>query len=254
MFMYVFKLKTVVMNRGQISLQLVATVDVFFVFYVVRLAQVNQMMMLVRISWHGRHGDSRTRKRAVACAGDLSFIAFCACLRSQHSHTHTQHTQLINRALERDSEKLGSRGSQRLGSAQSSRSSSISTPIVGLTRRDGLRKCVFFVFVCWSEHALWNMSPRIPKKSARSSKSVFAPVFAPVISPARSQGEETDWERWRTERSDGLKEVTDQARWQIGWGYPWGNSFWNSRSPDVLFSSSLHRVLFLKHTCMGYAH
>jgi len=50
MFIYVFKLKMVVMNRGQISLQLVATVDVFFVFYVVRLAQVIQMMMLVRIS------------------------------------------------------------------------------------------------------------------------------------------------------------------------------------------------------------
>jgi len=51
------------------------------------------------------------------------------------------HAALIRRALERDAAKLISRGSQRLGSAQSSRSSGFVTPgRIGLGSREGIRK------------------------------------------------------------------------------------------------------------------
>ncbi len=51
------------------------------------------------------------------------------------------HAALIRRELERDAAKLSSRSSQRLGSAQSSRSFGSITPgRVGLGSREGIRK------------------------------------------------------------------------------------------------------------------
>jgi len=128
------------------------------------------------------------------------------------------HTQLINRALERESEKIGSRGSQRLGSAQSSRSSSISTPVVGRACRDGVRKCVFVrvVFVCLSENALWNMSPLIPEivRSLVQERSRSCICFRDLSGPESGRGgglgEVTDRKKWRTERGDG-PEVTAEG-------------------------------------------